>query len=77
MSPHAELPLKYRTRAATCDQEVAVDTELAGIGRQVMQNPTLARRGSDRLDFHEVGVHALREALHLAAYQAGLTAGNP
>ena len=31
---------------------------------------TLATRNSDRLDFHEIGVGALREAL-IAAYQAG------
>jgi hypothetical protein len=74
--PDAELAATYRTHAAACDQEIAVDAELAGIARRVLQIPTLAGRGADRLDFHEVGVHALREALRLA-YQAGLTAGRP
>ena len=35
---------------------------------------TLETRNSDRLDFHEVSVWGVKEAL-IAAYQAGLAAG--
>ncbi len=35
---------------------------------------TLATRNSDRLDFHDIGVASLREAL-IAAYQAGCRHG--
>ena len=69
----AELAATYRSRASDCNQQVAVDAELAAIARRVLRIPTLADRGSDRLDFHEVGVHSLREALRLA-YQAGQNA---
>ena len=72
----AELAAWYMTQAAACDHEVAVNAELASIGRRVLQIPKLARRGSDRLDFHEVGIHSLREALRLA-YQAARNAGRP
>ena len=68
--PDADLAARYRAQATDCDHEVAVDAELAAIARRVLRIPTLADRGSDRLDFHEVGVHSVREALRLA-YQAG------
>ena len=50
-----------------------LDTLFETIAREVLQIPTLATRGRDALDFHEVGVLSLKEALHLA-YLAGCTA---
>ena len=48
---------------------------LAQIAADVLDIETLATRGSDRLDFHEVSVAGLREAL-ATAYEAGrLSAG--
>ena len=47
---------------------------LATIARQHLRIDTLEPRGADSLDFHEVGVAALRSAL-MAAYGAGLAAG--
>lgn len=44
--------------------------QLEAIARRHMRLETLATRGSDRLDFHEVGVWEIQAALH-AAYEAG------
>jgi hypothetical protein len=49
-----------------------VEEVLAAIARKHLSVPTLDARSSDRLDFHECSVWALREAL-TAAYQAGAT----
>ena len=46
------------------------DTALAGIAAQTMNIPTLDTPRSDRLDFYEVAVWSLREALE-RAYEAG------
>ena len=46
---------------------------LAAIARTELGVDTLATRGRDRLDFHEVAVWSIREALS-AAYDAGKTA---
>lgn len=46
---------------------------LAEIARRTLGIPTLATRGSDRLDFHEVAAASVLEALRLA-YQAGTPA---
>ena len=43
---------------------------LEGIARNVLMIETLKSRDSDSLDFHEVSVWALRDALRLA-YEAG------
>ena len=56
--------------AERCDGEAAADELLAGIARRVLGIPTLDTRKADRLDFHEVSVWALQEALRLA-YRAG------
>ena len=66
----------FRICAERCDGEVAVDELLAGIARRVLGVPTLAERKSDRLDFHEVSVWALKDALRLA-YRAGKEAPRP
>jgi hypothetical protein len=61
---------QYADHARRCDREVAVDVELESIAKRVLCVPTLATRNADRLDFHEVAVWALRDALRLA-YRAG------
>ena len=52
--------------------EPNADTEaaLAAIARQILGIPTLERRQSDSLDFHDLAVWSIREAL-LAAYDLG------
>ena len=46
------------------------DQQLAAIARTILDIPTLETRRSDSLDFHEVSVWCLKEALE-AAYRAG------
>ena len=43
------------------------------IVREALSIPTLKIRNSDRLDFHDVSVWSVREALDMA-YEAGLSA---
>jgi uncharacterized protein HemY len=66
----AERRNRYLDAAATCDREVEIDKLLAGIARRELRVPTLDVRNSDSLDFHDIGVTALRQALRLA-YRAG------
>lgn len=47
-----------------------LDALLETIARTELGVATLATRGRDRLDFHEVSVAALKRALH-RAYMAG------
>ncbi len=47
-----------------------MEAVLAAIARKHLNVPTLDARNSDRLDFHECAVWALKEAL-TAAYLAG------
>ena len=47
-----------------------MDLELANIARRVFRLGTLEERKSDRLDFHDLGVGQIKEALR-AAYRAG------
>ena len=47
-----------------------MDPELANIARRVLWIATLEERKSDRLDFHDLGVGQIKEALR-AAYRAG------
>jgi hypothetical protein len=51
-----------------------IDTLLTRIARHTLHIDTLKPQGSDRLDFHEVSVEALRDALE-AAYRAGIEQG--
>ncbi|MCC3172174.1 DUF6900 domain-containing protein [Streptococcus sanguinis] len=44
--------------------------QLEQIAKQYLNVPTLERRNTDSLDFHEVSVWSLQAALE-AAYQAG------
>jgi hypothetical protein len=64
---------RYADHARRCDTEVAMDVELDSIAKRALRVPTLATRNADHLDFHEVGVGALRDALRLA-YRAGRSA---
>ena len=50
-----------------------VTAALAAIAQEVLQIPTLETRNSDGLDFHEVSVWGLRDALR-RAYEAGAKA---
>ena len=55
------------------DAHFAASEAIAQIARRVLGIPTLKVRGSDSLDFHEVGVGSLEQALR-AAYKAGRAA---
>ena len=48
----------------------ALDTLFETIAREVLNIPTLATRGRDALDFHDVGVVSIERALR-RAYVAG------
>ena len=56
-----------------CQRRVAADGQLESIARRALGIETLKTRKSDGLDFHEVSVWQLQEALRLA-YQAGFDA---
>ncbi len=49
------------------------DEAIEAIARNILEIETLAERKRDALDFHEVSVWGLKDAL-LAAYELGLTA---
>jgi len=51
----------------------SLDTLFETIAREVLNVPTLATRGRDPLDFHDVGVVSLKRALR-RAYVAGCDA---
>lgn len=51
-----------------------LDELLEGIARKNLRIPTLKVRGRDRLDFHDVGVASLKDALR-EAFLAGATCG--
>jgi hypothetical protein len=55
------------------DTRKARRATLASIARRLLGFETLESRGSDSLDFREVGVERVAEALE-AAYQAGFRA---
>jgi hypothetical protein len=64
------------TRPATTNANAelrAVDLRVEQIARELLGIPTLAERGSDALDFHEVSVHQIKLALRVA-YEAGRNA---
>lgn len=62
-----------KTTAARKVSRRAVNPRLAAIARNTLQMPTLETRNSDSLDFREVSVWSVREALELA-YEAGAAA---
>lgn len=51
---------------ARCEHEVKVDTELASVANRILNIPTLETRNSDALDFRQVSVGQLLQALRLA-----------
>jgi len=73
-APHTtetfDLHAKYQAAADECDRRNRVDQVLEQIAQAALRVPTLRRRNSDGLDFHEVSVWGLKRAL-VAAYEAG------
>ncbi|RJS12401.1 hypothetical protein DRW03_36475 [Corallococcus sp. H22C18031201] len=65
---------KATPRAPAKPRRAPVET-LERIAREVLGIETLETRDSDRLDFHDVPVWTLKEALE-AAYQAGMSAAS-
>ena len=63
----------YHRNKLLCEGKVAIDGQLESIARRALGIETLKTRKADHLDFHEVGVWQLQEALRLA-YQAGYDA---
>ena len=61
---------QYLDRARECERRAAVDVRLEEIAKAKLQIPTLVERRSDSLDFHELGVWQIKQALR-AAYEAG------
>ena len=57
----------------TKQADITLDQQLQQIALNHLFIETLETRNSDRLDFHEVSVWAVKSAL-MAAYQAGLQA---
>lgn len=55
-------------------QDAAAEQAIAEIARRIPHLDTLETRNSDALDFHDLAVWSIREAL-VAAYNAGRTAG--
>jgi hypothetical protein len=55
-------------------QRTQAETKLASIAADNLFIDTLETRNSDSLDFHDVAVWQLKEAL-MAAYEAGMQAG--
>lgn len=67
------LSIADRLETSKPDTESADDVplnELAAIAKRELRIPTLETRGNDRLDFQEVGVAGIREAL-IRAYRLG------
>jgi hypothetical protein len=52
------------------EADLVMEYELTEIARRVLRLVTLEERKSDRLDFHDLGVGQIKEALW-AAYRAG------
>jgi hypothetical protein len=61
------------TKQRSTDQQPTVDELLAAIAKEMLHIDTLETRNSDGLDFHDVAVWSVRDALE-AAYSAGLAA---
>jgi hypothetical protein len=61
------------TDAFTTDRATKLDEAIEAIARNILEIETLAERKRDALDFHEVSVWGLKDAL-LAAYELGIAA---
>jgi len=57
---------------SACNENMA--TAIEETAQDILQIPTLERRGRDGLDFHELSVWQIKRALH-AAYEAGFLDG--
>lgn len=62
------------TKQRSTDHQPTVDELLAAIAKATLHIDTLETRNSDGLDFHDVAVWSVKDALE-AAYSAGLSAG--
>ena len=62
------------TRNTRRNPAQTLDALLARIAQEHLFIDTLETRNSDSMDFHDVSVWGVKEAL-IAAYQAGLAAG--
>jgi hypothetical protein len=65
-----DLYAKYQAAAEQCDRKDRENALLERIARENLRIPTLHRRNSDGLDFHELAVWQIKKAL-AAAYEAG------
>lgn len=65
--------MKTTTKKRSAKKQPTVDELLAAIAKEKLHIDTLETRNSDSLDFHDVAVWSVRDAL-LAAYQAGKAA---
>lgn len=70
------LAIADRLEVADESDDDAPLAELAGIAKTELRIPTLETRGSDGLDFHDVGVAGLRAAL-VRAYRLGRDSRDP
>ena len=66
---------QLRTEGLVMDIECSIILKtIEGIAQKKLGIPTLKLRNSDTLDFYDIGVGSIREALE-AAYRAGMDAG--
>jgi hypothetical protein len=65
-----DLYVKYQAEGERCDAKDRIEMIVEHIAKTKLQIPTLRARNSDHLDFHEVSVWGLKQALR-AAYEAG------
>lgn len=63
------MPKKISPKLTATEEQVCQET-IARIAHENLVIATLQSRGSDRLDFYDLGVASIRDAL-LAAYLAG------
>ena len=61
-----------KTKKRSTQKQLNVSELLAAIAKEKLHIDTLETRNSDSLDFHDVAVWSVRDAL-LAAYQAGMS----
>jgi len=66
--------MRKTAKKTTTKDARQLDQLLAQIAQENLLIDTLETRNSDSLDFHDVSVWCVKEAL-MAAYQAGLAAG--
>lgn len=67
---HTDTPA---ANSAEPEADAAAELAVAEIARKVLRSDSLEARNSDALDFHELAVWSIRDAL-TAAYEAGARA---